>query len=207
MQNNALYAVQLTEKINFTHLKPQSILFVGGSRSGKSDFALNYANTFIGKKAFIATMQHTFSTKDNKIITDKELDKRIAKHQAQRSNEWFTIDEPFDLEKAISLAISENSQVILIDCITLWLTNLLLLEKNEEEIIIQTEQLARSIVNCPVPLLFVSNEVGMGVVPAEQNTRLFRDIQGKANQILASYCQTVLMFSCGIPILIKNEIK
>ena len=205
MINKDFLTVQLTEKkVNLKTLKPQSILFVGGSRSGKSDFALAYAETFTGKKAFIATMQKTFSN-NNTIITDKELEHRIAKHQSQRTDNWFTIEEPIELEQAIHKAIQTKAEVIIIDCITLWISNLLLANKDEGEIITILEQFAQNIKYCSIPLLIVSNEVGMGIVPMNQNARLFRDIQGKANQILATYCQTVLLFSCGIPLLIKNE--
>lgn len=207
MTNNTLLTVQLTEKkLDFKELKPQTAFFVGGSRSGKSDFALAYAETFTGKKAFIATMQKNYSN-DDTIITDNELTERIAKHQAQRKKNWITIEEPIYLEQAINKAIQEQSEVILLDCITLWISNLLLLNKEEKEIINIIEQFVQNIKHCPIPLLIVSNEVGMGIVPINKNARIFKDIQGKANQILAKFCQTVLLFSCGIPLLIKNEVK
>ena len=92
----------------------------------------------------------------------------------------------------------------MVDCISLWLSNLLCREESEEIILKKVERLADTIQKTQTPLVLVSNEVGMGIVPLYKSARLFRDIQGKANQILAKACEAVVTFSCGIPLLIKG---
>lgn len=205
----------LDKRLDLLSLKPHSLLCVGGTRSGKSDFALMYANQFQGKRAFIATMQKNFAQAQKDIengqaadnqdkIQDQEILARILKHQKQRDKAWFTLEEPFDIVSAINMAEKRNSSIILVDCISLWLSNLLCLEENEENILKKVEALADTIQKSKKPLVFVSNEVGMGIVPLYKSARLFRDIQGKTNQILAEACEAVVTFSCGIPLLIKG---
>lgn len=206
--NNCLV---IDKRLDISAIKPRSLLCVGGTRSGKSDFALSYANHFQGKKAFIATMQKNFSAAhDNKNDTktekkqDTEILARIQKHQKQRDASWITIEEPFDILAALELAKNQKCGILLIDCISLWLSNLLCLKESEETILAKVERLADEIQKTSVPLVLVSNEVGMGIVPLYESARLFRDIQGKTNQILAAACEAVVTFSCGIPLLIKG---
>ena len=210
--NNCLV---LDKRLDLFELKPRTLLCVGGTRSGKSDFALNYANQFQGQKAFIATMQRSFvhpqkdiahyeQTYSQDEIQDNEILARIQKHQKQRDASWFTLEEPYGIISAIELAEKKNAGIILVDCISLWLSNLLCLEEDEENIVKIVETLANTIQKTQTPLVFVSNEVGMGIVPLYKSARLFRDIQGKANQILAEACSAVVTFSCGIPLLIKG---
>lgn len=203
----------IDKRLDMLTLKPRSLFCVGGTRSGKSDFALAYANHFQGQKAFIATMQKNFSvlqnsaaqgSTSNEEIQDTEILARIQKHQNARDNSWITIEEPFDIVPALELAKNQNSSIILVDCISLWLSNLLYLEENEETILKKVETLANKIQHTQIPLVIVSNEVGMGIVPLYKSARLFRDIQGKTNQILAKACEAVVTFSCGIPLLIKG---
>ncbi len=196
------------KRLDIFTLTPQSLLCVGGARSGKSDFALAYAERFQGQKAFIATMQKNFilseSRENNEEIPDTEILVRIQKHQKQRDSSWTTFEEPFDIPMALELAKNQKYTIILIDCISLWLSNLLCMEENEETILKKVETLADKIQKTQTPLVIVSNEVGMGIVPLYKSARLFRDIQGKANQILADACEAVVTFSCGIPLLIKG---
>ena len=177
--NNCLV---LDKRLDLFELKPRTLLCVGGTRSGKSDFALNYANQFQGQKAFIATMQRSFvhpqkdiahyeQTYSQDEIQDNEILARIQKHQKLRDASWFTLEEPYGIISAIVKIV---------------------------------ETLANTIQKTQTPLVFVSNEVGMGIVPLYKSARLFRDIQGKANQILAEACSAVVTFSCGIPLLIKG---
>lgn len=203
----------IDKRLDMLTLKPRSLFCVGGARSGKSDFALTYANHFQGQKTFIATMQKNFSvlqnnaaqdSTNNEEIQDTEILARIQKHQNARDSSWTTIEEPFDIVPALELAKNQNSSIILIDCITLWLSNLLCLEESEETILTKVETLADKIQHTQIPLVIVSNEVGMGIVPLYKSARLFRDIQGKTNQILAKACKAVVTFSCGIPLLIKG---
>lgn len=203
------------KRLDVADLKPRSLLCVGGTRSGKSDFALHYAQNVQGPKTFIATMQKSFaapqenseqgnSAGQQKESTDKEIQKRILNHQKQRNSTWVTIEEPYDLISAANLAKRNNSKIIVIDCISLWLSNLLLANETEEAILKKTNDVAKMISDTQIPLVLVSNEVGMGIVPLYEEARIFRDIQGKANQIFAEACEAVITFSCGIPILIKG---
>lgn len=205
------------KRININDLAPKSLLCVGGSRSGKSDFALEYAQSFQGIKAFVATMQKTFtlpaenpeeSPKDNpchaESAQDEEVAKRIQKHRAQRDESWQTIEEPYNLVQALQKAEEQNCTLILIDCISLWLSNLIFAEKSEEEIIAETEKLAQAIEKTQIPVILVSNEVGTGIVPMYASARLFRDVQGKSNQILAKACEAVVHVMYGLPILLKG---
>lgn len=203
----------IDKRLDILTLKPRSLFCIGGTRSGKSDFALTYANHFQGQKTFIATMQKNFSTLQNSAVQDStnneerqdtEILARIQKHQNARDNSWTTIEEPFDIVHALELAKNQNSSIILLDCITLWLSNLLCLEESEETILAKVETLADKIQHTQIPLIIVSNEVGMGIVPLYKSARLFRDIQGRTNQILAKVCEAVVTFSCGIPLLIKG---
>lgn len=202
-------------RLDTADLNPRSLLCVGGTRSGKSDFALQYAQNIQGPKTFIATMQKNFSAarenseqknfaNQQKEVTDKELQKRILNHQKQRNSTWTTIEEPYDLISAANLAKRNDSKIILIDCISLWLSNLLLANETEETVLKKINDVAKMINDTQIPLVLVSNEVGMGIVPLYEEARIFRDIQGKANQIFAEACEAVITFSCGIPILIKG---
>lgn len=203
----------IDKRLDLFSLRPHSLLCVGGTRSGKSDFALAYANHFQGQKAFIATMQKNFSLsqkntgqdkKNEEETQDTEILTRIQRHQSVRDSSWTTIEEPFDIVSALELAKNQNSSIILLDCISLWLSNLLCLDESEEAILANVETLADKIQTTQIPLVLVSSEVGMGIVPLYKSARLFRDIQGKTNQILAKACEAVVTFSCGIPLLIKG---
>lgn len=200
------------KRVNIKDLAPKSLLCIGGSRSGKSDFALEYAQTFQGAKAFVATMQKTFTLPaenpgengQTESSQDEETAKRIQKHRAQRDESWQTIEEPYNLVQALQKAEKQNCTLILIDCISLWLSNLIFADKSEEEIIAETEKLAQAIQETQIPVILVSNEVGTGIVPMYASARLFRDVQGKANQILAKACEAVVHVMYGLPILLKG---
>lgn len=198
----------IDKRLDLFSLRPHSLLCVGGTRCGKSDFALRYANHFQGQKAFIATMQKKFSLSQKNNRTeesqDTEILARIKKHQKQRDSSWTTFEEPFDIVSALELATNQKCSIILIDCISLWISNLLCLGEQEETVLGKVETLADKIQKLPVPLVIVSNEVGMGIVPVYESARIFRDIQGKTNQILAKACEAAVTFSCGIPLLIKG---
>lgn len=200
------------KRVNIKDLAPKSLLCIGGSRSGKSDFALEYAQTFQGAKAFVATMQKTFTLPaenpgengQTESSQDEETAKRIQKHRAQRDESWQTIEEPYNIVQALQKAEKQNCTLILIDCISLWLSNLIFADKSEEEIIAETEKLAQAIQETQIPVILVSNEVGTGIVPMYASARLFRDVQGKANQILAKACEAVVHVMYGLPILLKG---
>ncbi len=168
------------------------VLIIGGCRSGKSGHALHLADQFAGHKIFIATC----------VPLDKEMEQRVSHHQKQRNPNWKTLDVPLLLPEAIR----ENSgpgQVILVDCLTLWINNLLMENDDPENIDTTVEQLARSLENAECPVILVSNEVGTGIVPENRLARLFRDIAGFANQKIAVCADRVIWMVAGIPVEIK----
>lgn len=163
---------------------------IGGARSGKSSFALARASEHAGKKAFIATAQ----------AFDAEMEERIAIHKAERTRDWDTVEEPFGIAEAIK-KISDKYEVIVIDCLTLWLSNLLLAEKDMEK---EIDAFVISIMTHKASQVYiVSNEVGMGIVPENNLARRFRDLAGHLNQKLAHIADEVYLVTAGIPLRIK----
>ncbi|MBI5101059.1 MAG: bifunctional adenosylcobinamide kinase/adenosylcobinamide-phosphate guanylyltransferase [Nitrospirae bacterium] len=163
---------------------------IGGARSGKSSFALDRASEYEGQKVFIATAQ----------AFDSEMTKRIQKHRQERGGDWETVEAPL----AITGVLKDKSGkcgVIVIDCLTLWLSNLLLAGMDVE---METGSFISSLstVNCP-RVFIVSNEVGMGIVPENELARRFRDIAGRLNQKTAALADEVYMVTAGIPVKIK----
>ena len=157
------------------------------------------------KQAFINdTKKNTKSKNTHDSMEHMELDNRISKHQAQRDKSWITIDEPTDSISAMHKAKEEKCSVAIIDCLTLWLTNLMLQEKTDKQILNKVDELANLLKKPPIPLVIVTNEVGAGIVPDNALARRFRDLQGKANQILAKNSTTVVMSFCGLPLLLKG---
>ena len=153
-------------------------------------------------QAFISSVMEDM--KSNKSHDHKELDDRISKHRAQRGQSWITIEEPLDLMKAVNKAKEEKCRVAIIDCLTLWLTNLILQEKTDKQILNKVEELADLLKSPPIPLAIVTNEVGASIVPDNALARRFQDLQGKANQILAKDSSTVVISFCGLPFLLKG---
>ena len=171
-------------------MKKGSIIFIiGGSRSGKSSFALERASQEEGRKAFIATAQ----------AFDQEMTERIARHREERSDDWMTFEEPLGLTQLIS-DITDKYDVILLDCLTLWLSNLMI---NNCEVKAYMESFISSAAACPSNLFIVSNEVGMGIVPDNVLARQFRDFAGTLNRKMAEIADEVYMVTAGIPVKIK----
>jgi len=170
------------------------ILVTGGARSGKSSFAQNMAEQLPGPRAYLATAQ----------VLDREMEERVARHQTQRGREWqATIEEPYDLGTTLKQAVS-HYPVILVDCITIWLTNLLLANREKSDLVLQkVDQLVDLLPVCPTNIILVTNEVGQGIVPENSLARQFRDLAGFANQKLAAACDTVYLVSCGLPLKLK----
>ncbi len=171
----------------------EKIFVHGGCRSGKSRYALELAEGFAGdRKIYIATAAPG----------DDEMKQRIEQHQKERSKIWITIEEPVLLPEAIN----ENSQkagVILVDCLTLWVSNLFLQQNDQMKISGDIKRLTQSIENALCPVILVSNEVGSGIVPENRLSRLFRDVLGFANQSVAACCNSVIMMVAGIAVKIK----
>jgi len=170
------------------------IFITGGCRSGKSRYALQYANRHFSKKLFLATCE----------VLDEEMARRVENHKKVRGPEWTTIEEPVDIIKEIR-ECRRDEEVILIDCLTLWLYNLLMKWDNDLRIIDETEKLIGIIKQSPTSIILVSNEVGMGIVPADPLSRRYRDLLGMMNQRIAEALDTVIFMVSGIPIFLKGK--
>jgi adenosylcobinamide kinase/adenosylcobinamide-phosphate guanylyltransferase len=135
------------------------------------------------------------------------MGRRIMKHQKRRGDAWHTIEEPLQLVQA--LAVNDGRfNAILVDCLTLWLTNLLLLNEDlgdvaEERVMDVVQHLATTLRNIKTPVIIVTNEVGMGIVPENKLARMFRDIAGQANQIIAAAADEAWLVASGIPLKLK----
>jgi adenosylcobinamide kinase / adenosylcobinamide-phosphate guanylyltransferase len=170
------------------------ILITGGCRSGKSQFALDYANRHFHKKRYLATSE----------ALDEEMVKRIEDHKKRRGLDWQTVEEPIKIAEAIRQH-EDDVEVILLDCITLWLSNLLMRQKSDHEIMNEVDKFIDTINQGQVSFIIVSNEVGMGIVPVDPLGRRFRDLSGMANQKIAEAAQTVVFMVSGMPIFMKGK--
>jgi adenosylcobinamide kinase / adenosylcobinamide-phosphate guanylyltransferase len=170
----------------------ETILVIGGCRSGKSSYALYLAEQIPGQKIFIATCTPQ----------DKEMEQRVLRHRQQRSSVWETLEEPFFLPEAIHKN-GRKGHVMLVDCLTLWINNLILNDDKPENIDNHIQKLTQSIEKVECPVILVSNEVGTGIVPENKLARLFRDITGFANQKVAACVDSVIWMVAGIPVKIK----
>jgi len=169
------------------------IFITGGCRSGKSRFALHYANEHYSKKIFLATSE----------ILDDEMARRVENHKRMRGPEWRTIEEPVEIVETIRQS-GEGGAVILLDCITLWLSNLLIKWNDATRIMEEVDRLAKGLQESPASFIIVSNEVGMGIVPADPLGRRFRDLSGMANQKIAEVADTVVFMVSGISLFLKG---
>jgi adenosylcobinamide kinase/adenosylcobinamide-phosphate guanylyltransferase len=165
-------------------------LILGGARSGKSQYAENLAIASEKKLIYIATAE----------ALDGEMCTRIAHHQQQRDTRWLTVEEPKQLAKTLEKYAAADTS-ILVDCLTLWLTNLLL--SDEDTFICERAALLETFSTLPGDIFLVSNEVGMGVVPMDALSRRFVDEAGRLHQQLASQCDAVTMLVAGLPLSIK----
>jgi adenosylcobinamide kinase / adenosylcobinamide-phosphate guanylyltransferase len=167
------------------------ILVTGGSRSGKSKHALGLAASY-NNKAFIATAA----------AIDEEMRARIERHRRERDSSYLTVEEPVNLEMALK-ALPEETEVAVLDCITVWLGNLFYREKIIDGTCPEIDAFLDILEAPPCHLILVTNEVGMGVIPADAATRLFRDTAGSINQMLAARAHEVIFSVSAIPMRIK----
>ncbi|HEX3496756.1 MAG TPA: bifunctional adenosylcobinamide kinase/adenosylcobinamide-phosphate guanylyltransferase [Methylocella sp.] len=166
-----------------------SLLVLGGARSGKSRYAQRLAEASRLKPVWIATAE----------AHDTEMAERIARHAALREARWTLVEEPVALAEALRREAS-NDRIVVVDCATLWLSNLLL--KNDN-LATATQDLAQGVAGLAGPVIFVSNEVGAGIVPDNALARAFRDAQGFLNQALAEACEAVVLINAGIAFCLK----
>lgn len=186
------------------------ILVTGGARSGKSKFAERYTMHLSRDAVYIATAQ----------IYDEEMKQRMELHQQRRDStdyEWTTVLEPFELAALLcKLNEQEKAPTVLVDCLTLWLTNWLLLWLGTQEIeqvlpLIQQqladllEQLKQALADYRGTVIMVTNEVGDGIVPEYPLGRVYRDWAGMMNQQLAGLCDQVFLVTAGIPLELKRN--
>jgi adenosylcobinamide kinase/adenosylcobinamide-phosphate guanylyltransferase len=164
----------------------------GGARSGKSRFAEDLAKGFGAPLGYLATA----------CPGDEEMKSRVLRHQARRGDIWQTMEEPLDLCGVIE-GHEGHFRAILVDCVTLWLTNMLLAKNPTCDPIEEVQRLARLFPVLQTPLIFVSNEVGMGIVPDNALARQFRDLAGEANEILATAADEVYVMFSGLPLKLK----
>ncbi|RZF66120.1 bifunctional adenosylcobinamide kinase/adenosylcobinamide-phosphate guanylyltransferase [Sphingomonas populi] len=166
-----------------------SLFVLGGARSGKSRYAQARAEAIAGELVFIATAQ----------AFDAEMTDRIARHRADRDSRWLTVEAPIALTEAI-VEHGAPGRVLLVDCLTLWTSNLLL---GEHDIDAATQALEHAITTAPGPVILVANEVGLGIVPDNALARRFRDHAGLLNQRIAAAADTVILVTAGLPLSLK----
>ncbi len=168
-------------------------LVLGGVRSGKSRFAEAQAASRGGRVLYIATG----------VVTDGEMAERVAWHRTRRPPGWRTVEAPRDPAAVLAEHARGGFEAVLLDCLTGFVSNLLLEGLDREAILERADLLAVAAERFPAPVIVVSNEVGCGVVPAAPLGRAFRDVQGEANQRLAARASRVYLCVAGIPVRIK----
>jgi adenosylcobinamide kinase / adenosylcobinamide-phosphate guanylyltransferase len=169
---------------------PRSTLILGGARSGKSRHAEMLGRAHGGALVYIATGE----------AGDSEMAERIKRHRLGRGPEWTTIEEPVELVAAVSREAGPR-RFVLIDCVTLWISNLMGLRR---AVPAEVDALARAIEAAPGAVCLVSNEVGLGIVPDNAMARAFRDEAGLAHQRLAAVCEEVVLMVAGLPVFLKR---
>ena len=176
-------------------MNKELVLIIGGARSGKSSFAQRLAKKAGSNVLFLATAQ----------AGDDEMAERIARHKTSRPATWHTIEEPLELASVLQREAS-STDVVIVDCLTLWLNNLLLKEggTSETEVLEQVDRLLDVYKNGTASYIVVSGEVGLGLVPPYPLGRLYRDILGWMNQKVASRADKVFLMVAGIPLELKS---
>ena len=170
----------------------RTVLVLGGARSGKSAYAQGLAEAAAAERLYLATAE----------AHDGEMAARIARHRADRGPGWATREEPISLIEALREE-ARPGRVVLVDCLTLWLSNLMLAGRDAEA---EAARLAASLAALTGPVVFVSNEVGSGIVPDNPLGRAFRDAQGRANRLVAAACDAVVLVTAGLPRLLKPAV-
>ncbi len=167
-------------------------LIIGGARSGKSRLAEKLATDSTLPVIYIATSQPL----------DGEMSERVAQHRRRRPDHWGLIEEPVELARVLR-ENAASGRCLLVDCLTLWLTNLLMLD-DAERLVQEREQLLETLASLPGEIIFVSNETGLGVVPLGELTRRYVDEAGWLHQALAERCQRVVLTVAGLPLTLKG---
>ena len=171
---------------------PQTTLVLGGAASGKSAFAEQLVLGLCDRPVYIATAQ----------AFDTEMTAKIDVHRARRGGGWTTVEEPLDLAGAIAGADADDA-VLLVDCLTLWLSNLMAAERDIEA---ETARLIQAMQDVQGRLVLVANELGLGVVPENAMARAFRNHHGTLNQAVAAAADRVLFVAAGLPLALKGTL-
>ncbi|OGH01951.1 MAG: adenosylcobinamide kinase/adenosylcobinamide phosphate guanyltransferase [Candidatus Lambdaproteobacteria bacterium RIFOXYD1_FULL_56_27] len=168
-------------------------LVTGGARSGKSRYALELASE-AQNPVFVATAS----------VMDKEMELRVAKHQEERLGRFVTLEEQTDLAGVFS-RLPSGTGVVLVDCLTLWLNNLLYYNGEQPEYP-EVTALLRLLESPPCPVILVSNELGLGIVPENPLARFFRDLSGWVNQAVAARAELAVLMVSGLPLALKGRL-
>jgi adenosylcobinamide kinase/adenosylcobinamide-phosphate guanylyltransferase len=168
---------------------PPVTLVLGGARSGKSRYAEGLVDRHPGRRTYLATAE----------VLDAEMAARVKAHRDRRDSDWKTVEEPLALAAALK-AETEQGAAVLVDCLTLWLGNLLGRERDCEQ---EIDGLIAAVGQFGGPVVFVSNEVGLGIVPDNALARRFRDLAGTLHQRLAEKADHVVFVAAGLPMNLK----
>lgn len=173
----------------------ENTLVLGGCKSGKSRHAQQLAESLTqDRRLYIATC----------VPLDQEMLDRVSKHQDDRDRTWTTVETPVHVTDIIARK-NKDYGVILLDCLTLWVTNLIMDNMGKADIIEKTRELCDAVKLSSCPVILVSNEVGAGIVPENKLARMFRDIQGIVNQTVAASVDRVVVTFAGIPLTVKGK--
>lgn len=168
-----------------------STLVIGGARSGKSAYAERLIEQNAGAGLYLATAE----------ARDDEMQDRIQHHRDRRGDFWTTVEEPLDLAAALA-AEARPERPILVDCLTLWLSNLVEAGRDAN---LEGDKLCATIAELAGPVVLVGNELGMSVVSESASTRRFVDLHGRLNQAVAAISKRVILIAAGLPLLLKEE--
>lgn len=170
---------------------PPVTLVLGGARSGKSRYAEALVESQPGAWIYLATAE----------TLDHEMAERVRRHKARRSSRWTTVEQALELTPALK-AEARAGRAVLVDCLTLWLSNLM---AAGWDLAAETEALAEALGGLAGPVVLVSNEVGLGIVPDNAVARDFRDHAGRLNQAVAGVSQRVVFMAAGLPMVLKER--
>ena len=169
-------------------------LVLGGARSGKSAYAEKLAAQTMQKVVYVATAK----------VRDKAIEERVTLHQQSRPSEWLTVECPLDLGAVLQEHASKGNTV-LVDCLTMWVTNMLCEEDSKKVLAEQKQSFFESLGTVKGNVVFVSNEVGMGIIPMGEITRDYVDIAGRLHQDIATLADKVLLIVAGLPMVLKDK--
>ena len=176
-----------------THSNKKEIVFVlGGARSGKSSWALEYTEKHYDSYMFMATAE----------VMDEEMADRVRLHKEVRGPKWQLREEPLEIAQVLETDVA-GVEAVLIDCMTIWLSNVLL-KQGEKKVPVYRNRLIEALAQTKASVIIVSNEVGTGIVPEHPLGRQYRDMAGFLNQQLAAAADKVVMTVAGLPIFLKT---